>query len=390
MSSQSSVAHSVYPSSGGISGRNRRHLEVLHREFRGPFGADEAADRLGMPPARASRLLRHLASQGWLTRVTHGLYVSVPLEARASGQWIEDPWVVGSKVFAPCFIAGWSACEHWGLTDQIFNEVAVVTAKPVRRKRQSIQQTPFVVRQVAPDQIFGTKAIWRRESRVEVSDPSRTVIDMLDDPRLGGGIRQVAAALDEYCRSCLDEQLLLDYAERRGNRSVYKRLGYLLEALDIESSGLIEACGASMSSGVVSLDPSAPEEGSIVKRWNLRINVDLARDLNMRRTEGATENRGVRTDLARLLKEKKKEILAVAARNGAKHVRVFGSVARGEERDDSDIDFLVELDEDRSLLDHSRLILDLEELLGRKVHVLTPGSLHSVIRDDVMTEARPL
>lgn len=390
MSFSPSEAQSVYPPSGGISGRNRRHLEVLHREFRGPFGADEVADRLGVPPGRASRLLRHLASQGWLTRVAHGLYVSVPLEARASGQWIEDPWVVGSKVFAPCFIAGWSACEHWGLTDQIFNEVAVITAKPVRRKRQSIQRTTFVVRQVAPDQMFGTKAIWRRESRVEVSDPSRTVIDVLDDPRLGGGIRHVAASVGEYCSSYFDEELLLGYAERRGNRSVYKRLGYLLETMNQAPAGVVEACRARMSSGVVSLDPSVSATGRIVKRWNLRVNAALAGDPEQRRDEGAMNKQEVPTDLARLLAEKREEILSVAARNGAKHVRIFGSVARGDAREDSDVDFLVELDEDRSLLDHSRLILDLEELLGRKVHVLTPGSLHSVIRDEVLAEARPL
>lgn len=387
---KSAKSHTLYPYSGGISRGNRQHLELLHREFRAPFGAEEAADCLGVPRERASRLLRHLASQGWLARVKHGLYVAVPLEARSSGQWIEDPWVAGSKAFAPCYIAGWSACEHWGLTDQIFSEIAVVTAKPIRKKRQTIQRTTFVVKQLAPNQIFGTKALWRRESRVEVSDPSRTVIDMLDDPRLGGGIRHVAAALDEYWASYLDEQRLLGYAARRNNRSVYKRLGYLLEVQNIGSPGLIEACRSSMSTGLAALDPSVSEPGRIVKRWNLRVNVGVVGDSAMRHGERSARERDVKTGLARLLDEKRDAILAVAARNGAKHVRVFGSVARGEERDDSDVDFLVELDDDRSLLDHSRLILDLEELLGRKVHVLTPGSLHSVIRDEVLAEARPL
>lgn len=95
-------------------------------------------------------------------------------------------------------------------------------------------------------------------------------------------------------------------------------------------------------------------------------------------------------DLESLLRSKREAILELAAKNGAARVRVFGSVSRGEGGEDSDVDFLVELDEDRSLLDHSRLILDLEKLLGRKVHVATPGSLHKVIRDQVMAEARPL
>lgn len=95
-------------------------------------------------------------------------------------------------------------------------------------------------------------------------------------------------------------------------------------------------------------------------------------------------------DLAQLLKVKREAILEIAHRNGATSIRIFGSASRGEGRDDSDIDFLVELDEDRSLLDHSRLILDLEDLLGRKVHVVTPKSLHRSMRDSILGEARPL
>lgn len=149
---------------------------------------------LGIPHERASRLLRQLASQGWLARVRQGLYITVPLEARSSGDWIEDPWVVGSKAFTPCYIGGWSACEHWGLTEQIFNEIALVTARSIRERRQTLQGTIFRVKEVAPNQMFGTRAVWRRQSRVQVSDPSRTLVDMLDDPSFGGGIRHVADA----------------------------------------------------------------------------------------------------------------------------------------------------------------------------------------------------
>lgn len=95
-------------------------------------------------------------------------------------------------------------------------------------------------------------------------------------------------------------------------------------------------------------------------------------------------------DLEVLLRERREAILEIAARHGAKHVRTFGSVSRGESGENSDLDFLVELEEGRSLLDHSRLVLDLERMLGCKVHVLTPASLHRLIRDKVIAEARPL
>ena len=91
-----------------------------------------------------------------------------------------------------------------------------------------------------------------------------------------------------------------------------------------------------------------------------------------------------------LLTGKREEILRIAAQHGARNVRVFGSVARGEEGPDSDVDLLVEFDADRSLLDHVALVQDLEDLLGKKVHVTTKDALHWYIRDRVLEQAVPL
>jgi len=88
-----------------------------------------------------------------------------------------------------------------------------------------------------------------------------------------------------------------------------------------------------------------------------------------------------------LLRSKRAEILEIAARHGARKVRVFGSVARGTARRSSDIDFLVEMDEGRSLLDHAALILDLEELLKRPVDVASERGLRPVVRKEVLKHA---
>lgn len=94
--------------------------------------------------------------------------------------------------------------------------------------------------------------------------------------------------------------------------------------------------------------------------------------------------------LDRLLEEKREEIRRIAAEHGARDVRVFGSVARGEAGRESDIDFLVDLEPGRSLLDLGGLQMDLEDLLGCRVDVVTEGGLYWLLRRRILKEAQPL
>ncbi len=91
-----------------------------------------------------------------------------------------------------------------------------------------------------------------------------------------------------------------------------------------------------------------------------------------------------------LLKEKREEILRIAANHGARNVRVFGSVARGEADETSDIDFLVDMEPDRSLFDVGELLLDLRDLLGRKVDVVSEKGIYWLLRRRILKEAKPL
>jgi hypothetical protein len=92
-------------------------------------------------------------------------------------------------------------------------------------------------------------------------------------------------------------------------------------------------------------------------------------------------------EMLKLLQEKRREILSIAARHGAGNVRVFGSVARGEAGPESDLDILVDLEPGRSLLDHAALLLDLEAALGCKVDVVTERGLRARVRENVLREA---
>jgi hypothetical protein len=88
--------------------------------------------------------------------------------------------------------------------------------------------------------------------------------------------------------------------------------------------------------------------------------------------------------------ERREEILRLATRRGAHNLRVFGSVARNEASENSDLDLLVAWEPGRSLLDHAGLVEDLQDLLGMKVHVGTEKSLHWYVRERILREATPL
>ena len=95
-------------------------------------------------------------------------------------------------------------------------------------------------------------------------------------------------------------------------------------------------------------------------------------------------------DAKQLLEAKRDRIVQIAASHRAYNLRIFGSVARGEYDDESDIDFLVELGPGCGLLEYGALVRELEELLGRKVDVVSEKGLRQRIRDRVLREAVPL
>lgn len=88
-----------------------------------------------------------------------------------------------------------------------------------------------------------------------------------------------------------------------------------------------------------------------------------------------------------LLRQRRNEILKLASQHGASNVRVFGSAARGEANAGSDIDFLVELEPDRTLFDLGALLMDLQDLLGRKIDIVTDDSIYWLLKRKIMKEA---
>jgi predicted transcriptional regulator of viral defense system len=271
MMMQSSITRSA-----GISESGRARLARLVRELPGPFRVADAAAVLELDGQRTSWLLSAWVKRGWMQRLSRGVYAPVPLEAHTGNRPSVDPWGVASTVFEPCYITGWSAAGEWDLTEQLYRDTAAVSARRTRSGRQSAGGAQFfvVTRSLPPE---GRVARWRDGVRIEVADPALTVVDMLDDLRLGPGIREASRTLVAYLRSeRRDDPALIRYAENRGNGAVFKRLGLLLERLAPAEAGLLEACKARLSQGYAKLDPGVDAKGPRRARWRVVENVRIA------------------------------------------------------------------------------------------------------------------
>ena len=259
----------------GVDQINRQHLENLNRFWKNIFSIKQAAKTLELPLNQSRDLLGYFARRGWLSRVRPGYYLVVPLGTANPHAYKENSWVAANTLFTPCCIGGWSAAEHWHLTEQIFSSIVVITTKAFRHKQLSIQGVKFVLK--LKKKVGRTKSVWIQNTKIQVSDPAQTIVDMLDNPACGGGIRHVAELIKNYFASEYATQYdLAKYLSECGNKTTNKRLGFILESLQIDQAQLIKACRDHISTGYSMLDPSIKSKGTINRHWNLRVNAKIA------------------------------------------------------------------------------------------------------------------
>jgi predicted transcriptional regulator of viral defense system len=270
------MKHTRAPRLAGLSARERALLGVITARGGQTVTADTLLRGQAMSRRAAHQAIDRLHRKGWLQRVKRGLYAVVPLEASSTRPALEHAWPLAMELFAPCYVSGWSAAEHWGFTEQIFNSVAIVTGRPQRSALQTLVGTTFRTRAIPATRIFGTTKIWFGSQPVEVADPHRLMIDILDNPELGGGIRHVLDVARGYWQSrhC-NPAIVLDYARQYGRGTVFKRLGYTAELFGTVSEEWLDSCRQGLSAGISRLDPAGEDTGRILKRWRLRVNAPV-------------------------------------------------------------------------------------------------------------------
>jgi predicted transcriptional regulator of viral defense system len=253
----------------GIGKTDRERIAAVLRATKGTISVDEAGMILGVATTDAAKMLARWTKNGWMTRVRRGLYVPVPLESRTTDVALEDPWLVAERLFAPCYIGGWSAAEYFDLTEQIFSTVMIMTVQKPRDRRPVIKGTAFMLRTISKKAMFGLKPVWRGKVKISVSDPTRTILDMLIGPFFGGGIRSVKDMLVNYMQSeSKNLEQLIEYGKLLGNGAAFKRLGFLLEKTAPDEKKIIEQCRKSLTAGNARLDPKLNND-KLITRWRL-------------------------------------------------------------------------------------------------------------------------
>jgi len=259
-----------------LSSAEAEFLSAMAASGRNGFTVEKAKEHWGGDPKTPKRLAR-LADKGWLERLERGKYMIVPLEAGPDRRWAEDAYVLATYLVDPAATAYWSALHYWNLTEQVPQLAYIQTTADIREHRKEVLGIRFRLVKLKEEKFFGLKHERLGNQRFAVTRREKTILDGLDRPDLTGGIHEVAKGLRE-AGEALDWMLVDEYLPRLGSGAVVKRLGYLVEVMELEvpdRASRLAQWQTMISTGISDLDPSSQrEEGRIVTRWGIRVNVE--------------------------------------------------------------------------------------------------------------------
>ena len=157
----------------GISGRGRAELARVFATGRRFIEPADVAIALDVDAETAAQKLARWAADGWVRRVRRGLYIGVPVHATDPSVWAEDALLVASAVWSPCYFTGWTAANHWSLTEQVFRTTVLKTTKVrVRRATARLLDRDYLLTHVSDDALtWGMKGEWHDETNFLFADP---------------------------------------------------------------------------------------------------------------------------------------------------------------------------------------------------------------------------
>ena len=259
--------------SKGLGPQERLLLTSLAGEGKRIFRVDEALPYWSSKQQAINALAR-LVKKGWLQRLERGLYMIVPLEAGPAGQWTDDPLVIATHLQPDGAVAYWSAIHYWNLTEQVPRTVFIQSLRQRNPSQTTILGVTYKFVRIKKDRFFGIVSRSSEGLKIKITDREKSFIDACDRPDLCGGILQVAQAFK--AGEPIDWDRMDSYLKKMGSGAIYKRLGYMIERLNISIPNIedrLQNWRQSMSQGVDLLDLGGLQIGYVKTKWRVRVNV---------------------------------------------------------------------------------------------------------------------
>lgn len=246
-----------------------RLLFTLEQEDREVFTFEDVLRILDCSEAAGWNVVYRLKEKGRIEPIEKGKYQLIPARAGVEGSWSEVPYLIVPTLIDTYYVGYWSALNYWGLTEQVPRTVFVATTK--RKRDVEYGPTTFQFVTLAEEKFFGWTTEEIADGEFNVSDREKTIVDCLDFPQYAGGLEEIVKAIWEG-RDELDFEQVLDYADRYGVNVLVRRLGYLLEILDL-AEDVREEIASRDFTGYMPLDPKGPEERiGYAKAYGLTLN----------------------------------------------------------------------------------------------------------------------
>lgn len=225
-------------------------------------------------PSAIRELLSDMTKRGLLMRLKEGVYNIIPYEANAE-TFMPDWHLIAEHLVndAKHYIGYYSALQIHNLITQPSLKEQIVVSKQIRPSEISIKNVPFQFIYHNEKHFFGAKKMWIDSfNKVLCSDLEKTFIDCLFKPDYAGGIVEVAKAI-YTSKGKIKYETLLDYIKKFDSQAVIKRLGFLLETLDIKNN-IIDKLQKLKTASYVVLDTELPKTGKRISRWSIQQNLE--------------------------------------------------------------------------------------------------------------------
>jgi predicted transcriptional regulator of viral defense system len=255
----------------GLTGKESLLISALARQDKKIFNIEDTRSIIGRD---AGKIMSSLIRKKWVLPLKRGLYAIVPLDVGFKGadSFMLHNFVIASHLVEPYYIGYWSALNYYGFSEQIPRTTFIATTKA--RMPLNILAADYCFIKLKKKKFFAFNKIDIEGWKINIASPEKTIADCLDRPEQTGGIDEVAKAV-YFNHEEMDLRKIYGFAERMGNATILKRLGYILEA-----TGLLDKYGDifnrfSPSKGYPALDPVSARKGRYNSKWGLLLNFKI-------------------------------------------------------------------------------------------------------------------